>query len=144
MDIVIRENYSADLYGYAGVAVNRNWADTGMSLMNKMWQEVKSNHLKHKGINIWVYEEKDRMFAGVELETPPQMETTLELKKIHLPRYAYYKHVGPYNKIGETCSKVLNELNQKWIKTQWPYLEIYGHWTEDASKLETELLWCLL
>jgi len=143
MNITINENFSVDLYGFAGVASNMNWSHTGMTLMNKMWHEVRSHLLKHKGINIWVYEEKYKMFAGIELEMPPQQDTELELKKIRLPKYAYYKHTGPYAKIRETGSEVLNELNQRGIKTRLPHLEIYGHWTEDESKLETELLWCL-
>ena len=143
MDIIIRENFNIDLYGFSGIAINKNWADTGMSLTNKLWQEIKSNQLKHEGINVWVYESGNKMFAGVGLKEPPPPGTILELKKIHLSRYVYYKHTGPYNKIAETGSKVLEELNQKGIKTSLPYVEIYGHWTEDASKLETEMLWSL-
>jgi effector-binding domain-containing protein len=143
MSISINENFNIEIYGFAGVAINRNWAETGMSLMNKMWKEVKANLLKHKGINIWVYEEEDKMFAGVELDGAPQLNTALELKKIHLPRYARCKHIGSYGKIGETGSKVIKELNSKGIKTCLPYLEIYGHWTDDESKLETALLWCI-
>jgi hypothetical protein len=143
MDIIILENFNIDLYGLSGVAVNQNWAGTGMSLGNKMWQEIKSRDLKHEGINVWVYESGNKMFAGVGLKEPPPSDTILELKKIHLPRYAYYKHIGPYDKIAAEGSKVLEELNQKGIKTSLPYLEIYGHWTQDASRLETELLWSL-
>ena len=143
MDIIIRENFNMELYGIAGVAVNRNWSETGMALTNKLWQEVKSNNLKNEGINVWVYESGNRMFAGVGLKEPPPPGTLIELKKIHLPAYAYYKHIGPYDKIAATGSKVLDELNQKGITTRLPYLEIYGHWTEDASKLETELLWSI-
>ena len=143
MDILIRENFNIELYGIPGVAVTRNWTETGMGLTNKLWQEVKSNNLKHLGINVWVYESGNKMFAGVGLKEPPSPGTLLELKKIHLPRYAYYKHVGPYDKIAATGSKVLEELNHKGITTSPPYLEIYGHWTEDVSKLETEMLWSI-
>ena len=83
------------------------------------------------------------MFAGVELEAHPGSDTKLEFKKILLARYAYYKHIGPYDKIGEACSKAQAELKKKDVQIGLPYLEIYGHWTDDASKLETELLWCL-
>ena len=64
MKITINKNFTADIFGFSGVAVKGNWADTGMKLMNKMWEQVKANNLKHKGINIWVYEEGDKMFAG--------------------------------------------------------------------------------
>jgi len=143
MNIVIQENFNIDLYGLSGIAVKQNWAEFGMDLTNKLWQEVRAHNLQHKGINVWVYEDGYKMFAGVELKAPPSSETILESKRTHLLRYAYYKHIGSYNKIAETGAKVLEELRQKGIKTSLPYLEIYGHWTEDASKLETELLWSL-
>jgi len=33
-----------------------------------------------------------------------------------------------------------NELKRMGLKTTDPYIEIYGHWTADETKLETELL----
>jgi len=143
MNITIKENFNADLHGFSGVAIDKNWGATGMKLMDKMWKEVRSKSLRNKGINVWVYEAGDKMFAGVELEAPPGTGTELEFKKIHLIKYASYKHIGPYSKIGEACSKARDEMNQKGLRTCLPYLEIYGHWTEDESKLETDLLWCL-
>ncbi len=143
MNILIKENFRVNLYGASGFASNRNWGETGMKPMNRMWGEVKSRQLKNKGINVWVYEEHEKLFTGVELEESPPVEAGLEEKRIHLPRYVYYKHIGSYDKIGETVTAVHEEMKQRGIKTRWPYLEIYGHWTEDVSQLETELLWSL-
>ena len=139
----IRENFHIELYGISGIAENQDWANTGMGLMNKMWQEVKTRGLENRGINVWVYEEGNKMFAGVELMVPPPGDTTLEPKKVKLSKYIYYKHTGPYDKIKESFSKVSGELKQDGIKVGLPYLEIYGHWTEEVTKLETEMLWCL-
>jgi hypothetical protein len=33
-----------------------------------------------------------------------------------------------------------DEIKQRGFETALPYIEIYGHWTNDESKLETELL----
>lgn len=143
MNILIKDNFRVNLYGASGVAINRNWGETGRKLMDRMWGQVRSRQLKNKGINIWVYEEHEKLFTGVELEEPPPAEAVLEEKIIHLPRYAYYKHIGSYDKIGESVTAVQRELQQRGIKTRWPYLEIYGHWTEDPSRLETELLWTI-
>ena len=73
VDIQIKKDLRLSLYGVSGVAVNRDWAAAGMSLMNKMWGQVK--------------------------------------------------------------------LDRQRINHRLPYLEIYGHWTEDTSRLETELCW---
>lgn len=140
---MINDPFHADLYGFSGVAMNKNWKETGFRLMNSMWTQIRSMNLKHKGLNIWVYEENDKMFTGVELENNTRSYTGLEIKTINLNKYVYYKHVGPYQLIGEAYSKITDELTHKGISICLPYLEIYGHWTEDESKLETELLWCV-
>jgi hypothetical protein len=55
-------------------------------------------------------------------------------------KYAYYKHVGPYNLIKQVGQHMRDELKDKGFGTIFPYIEIYGHWTNDDTKLETELL----
>ena len=144
MSVTVIDNpFNAKLYGFSGIAINKNWKQTGFGLMNRMWAQVKSRNLKNKGLNVWVYEENNRLFTGVELEDTPPNEAGLELKEITLIKYGCYKHIGSYNLIGEAHAKALNEFNNRGLKICLPYLEIYGHWTEDESKLETELLWCL-
>jgi|SRR5579872_3963730 len=141
MDILFKKDLRLSLYGLSGIAIDKNWAKTGMDLMNKMWHQVKSHNLPNKGINVWVYEPGDKMFTGVELLAPPPPDVTLEHKEVFLPEYIYYKHIGPYDKIKDAFPKVKAEMDKRGIKHGLPYLEIYGHWTEDSSRLETELLW---
>ncbi len=109
----------------------------------KMWQVVKSNSLKNKGLNVWVYEPNENVFTGVELDDTPNDDLGLERKNINLVKYAYYKHIGPYNLIKQSGQNMIDELKNKGFETCLPYIEIYGHWTNDETKLETELLMCL-
>jgi hypothetical protein len=95
---IINAPFSLTIHGFFGVAVKKDYAGTAFKLMDKMWQIVKSNGLKNKGMNIWVYEPGEKVFAGVELDDTYQ-HTGLEQKNIHLEKYAYYKHIGPYNLI---------------------------------------------
>ncbi|MBX3381676.1 MAG: GyrI-like domain-containing protein [Phycisphaeraceae bacterium] len=62
----------------------------------------------------------------------------LEHKHIHLTRYAYWKHIGPYHLIPNTCAAMTRSLEAQGIRQTSPMLEVYGHWTSDESKLETE------
>ena len=96
---IINEPLRLDIYGFSGIAINKDYSGTAFKLMDRMWQTVKSNNLKNKGLNIWVYEQDQNVFAGVELIDIPNQDTGLEQKRITLPRYAYYKHIGPYNLI---------------------------------------------
>lgn len=140
---IINKNLTLDIYGFSGIAVNKDYAGTAFKLMDKMWQIVKAKELKHKGINIWVYETNEKVFAGVELYDPPEHDTGLEHKIVDLPNYAYYKHIGPYGLIKQAGQNMIDELKNKGLETRLPYVEIYGHWSNDENKLETELLMSL-
>lgn len=128
------------IYGYSGIAMNKDYTETAFKLMDKMWQTVKQQGLKNKGLNTWAYDEGDKVFAGVELLETPVADTGLEQKSITLLKYAYFQHTGPYNLIKQTGLAMQAELKKMHFETGFPFIEIYGHWTNDASKLETEIL----
>jgi len=140
---IIDKTLSINIYGFSATALNKDYAGTAFKLMGKMWEVVKSNSLKNKGLNIWVYEPNEKVFAGVELEEASVQYTGLEQKNITLEKYAYYKHVGPYNLIKQSGLRMRSELMEIGFEIISPYIEIYGHWTNDESKLETELIMCL-
>lgn len=144
MDLeIIDKNLRLNIYGFSGIAINKDYAGTAFKLMDRMWQTVKTNNLKNKGLNIWVYEQNESVFAGVELNGIPVQDTGLEQKSITLIKYACYKHIGPYNLIKQAGQNMTDELKSKGFETILPYIEIYGHWTNDETKLETTLLMSL-
>ncbi|MES2372034.1 MAG: GyrI-like domain-containing protein [Bacteroidota bacterium] len=140
---IINTNLNLTIFGFSGIAINKDYAGTTFRLMDKMWAIVKANQLPNKGRNIWVYEPNEKVFAGVELDSMPGDETGLEQKNISLTKYAYYKHIGPYHLIKQAGQNINAELKQKGFETTLPYIEIYGHWVNDETKLETELLMSL-
>ena len=131
------------LHGFSGIAKNKDYAGTAFKLMDRMWQIVKTNELNNKGLNIWVYGENESVFAGVELNEIPNKETGLEQKSITLSKYTYYKHIGPYHQIGQAVQTMTSDLKNRGFETRLPYIEIYGHWGKDETKLETELIFSL-
>ena len=144
MDIkIITTALRLDIFGFSGTAFNKDYAGTAFKLSGKMWETVKANNLENKGLNIWVYELGEKVFAGVELNNVPEHDTGLERKNISLPKYAYYKHIGSYNLIKQAGQNMNSDLKSKGFETELPYIEIYGHWTNDETKLETELIMCL-
>ena len=140
---IFNKNFSLNIYGFSGTAINKDYAGTAFKLMDKMWQSVKTNNLKNEGKNIWVYEQNEKVFAGIELNDTPGDLIKLEHKTISLVKYAYYKHFGSYNLLKQVGQNLRNELKNKGFETCLPYIEIYGHWTNDETKLETELFVCL-
>ena len=140
---IINKPFSVILHGFSGTVLDKNYAGTGGPLMDAMWKEIKSNGIKNKGINYWVYEKGEMLFTGVELEQVVPENSKLESKKVNLQGYAYWKHVGPYTRLKEAYSDMHSELEKQNINFYFPFLEIYGHWTPDESKLETEILFAL-
>ena len=141
---IIEETFSIDIYGFGETAFNKDYSGTAFRLSGKMWETLKAYALENKGKNIWVYDKDDNVFAGVELTSIPSSIIELEHRSISLKKYAYYKHIGSYSLIKQAGLLVRNELKAKGYKTDLPYIEIYGHWTNDETKLETELFMSLL
>lgn len=140
---IISKTLELNVFGFSGIASNGDYAGTAFKLMDRMWQIVKSSELQNKGKNIWIYEQGNSVFAGVELEEIIKPGINLEHKNVSLTKYVYYKHIGPYNLIKQVSQAIKNEVKEKGFEASLPYVEIYGHWTNDESKLETELLMCL-
>jgi hypothetical protein len=137
---IITKGFRLDIYGFSGTARNKDYAGTAFQLMDKMWRVVKTNGLEHKGVNIWVYEPREKVFAGVEPDDAHNHDTGLEQKEINLIIYGDYKHIGPYNLLKQVGQNMRDELKNRGFETSYPYIEIYGHWTNDETKLETKLL----
>lgn len=140
---IITNELRLKVHGFSGTAFNKDYAGTAFQLMDKMWKVVKANELKNKGLNIWIYEPNEKVFTGVELNEINNGDTGLKQKNIILTKYAYYKHIGPYHLIKQSGQNMRDELINRGFEIINPYIEIYGHWTNDESKLETELLMCL-
>ena len=51
---IINKQRTFDVHGFSGIAIGKDYAGTAFKLMDKMWQIVKSNNLKNKGLNIWI------------------------------------------------------------------------------------------
>ncbi|TFG72588.1 MAG: hypothetical protein E4H27_02345 [Anaerolineales bacterium] len=136
---IIADSLVLTLYGFVGQVADHNYSMVGKQLMDAMWKEIALRRLAHKGINHWVYESEDRLFVGVELDKIPD-RTDLICKEIVIPQYAYWKHVGDYSTLGAAYEAIYTDLRSKGVQHVYPHLEIYGHWTDDTSQLETELI----
>lgn len=137
---IITGELKLDVSGFSGIAQNKNYAGTAFELMDKIWPIINSGGLKHKGLNIWIFEANEKVFAGVELDDKNVTNTGLEQKTISLTKYAYHKHIGPYSGLKKAGNDMRNEIQKMGLKPFFPYIEIYGHWTNDETKLETELI----
>jgi effector-binding domain-containing protein len=141
---IIDQPFVVNLSGFSSQVLNKNYAGTGRPLMDAMWNEVKSKGLKNKGINYWVYEKGDMLFTGVELEQEIPADSKMELKQINLPRYVRWKHIGPYTQLKQAYDGMHAELAKRNMDFYFPFLEIYGHWMPDETKLQTDIIFSLV
>lgn len=140
---IISNELALDVYGLSGVALDQDYSGMAFKLSGQMWNLVKSNGIKSKGKNIWIYDSSHSVFAGVQLEDGAK-GAGLECKPIRISKYAYFKHIGPYRLIKTVGQKMTDEISKLGLATRLPYIETYGHWNADESKLETELIMSLL
>jgi hypothetical protein len=108
-----------------------------LALLDRVWPVLRASGARHDGINRVVYDEDCSTFAGViaDVRVPG-----LETKVVRLGPHAYWKHVGPYRLIGRTGEQMRAKLAARGVVLGWPMVEVYGHWTEDESRLETETM----
>lgn len=107
--------------------------------MDRFWPVLKGQNVRNEGINWVVYERDGRLFAGVEAPGADERALKLERSAYSFDRYAIWKHVGPYHRLGDAYSVMLQALGAQGLRADWPRAEVYGHWTKDESKLETEI-----
>ena len=139
---IIEEPIRFCLHGIGGVVENERYGEVGLSLMNEMWQLVKSASISTTGINHWVYLPDGRMFVGVELRNPQQtpIPDPLEPLEVELQRYMKHVHVGAYHELPQKWKALMAELVERGESIGLPSLEIYGHHCGNQSKLETMIL----
>ncbi|MBV9242915.1 MAG: hypothetical protein JO314_13000 [Acidobacteria bacterium] len=132
------EPLSFDLHGVGGWVWDTNYAGAAFKLMEGLWPVIKEKGIKNTGINYWVYKGPNRLFTCVELIDGDGSDI-FEHVPIELKRYAYYKHIGPYERLGEVYTGIHQEFNEQLLAESGVAVEKYGHWTDDISKLETEI-----
>ena len=128
------------LYGLAAEVQNNSVSEVGMRLMNQLWKVVKESETATTGINHWVYLPDNQMFVGVELLSNSRSPNQLEPLVFELQRHLKHVHVGPYQALPAKWSSLKSELADRGETICSPCMEIYGHHSDNPSKLETTIL----
>jgi hypothetical protein len=139
MSVEIRdETISFTLFGVSGDVPDRNYAQAGFKLMDQLWPVIKEKGIKTTGINYWVYHGCDRMSTCVELLNNDGADL-FQRVPVEMERCAYYKHIGPYDRLGDAYAAINKEIAARHLSSSGLSVERYGDWTDDPSKLETEI-----
>jgi effector-binding domain-containing protein len=145
MNLEIRDlPFERKLFGCArAVSEGQKPGEVMFAAMDEMWAIVRQHSLSTDGINHIVYTGSRQVFAGVEIQSPISADWGLAEMNLKIPRYAYYRHVGAYDLLGEAYRTIQRDLDARGLKTTELSLEIYGHWNENPAKLVTEIIHAL-
>lgn len=134
------EPFNRTIYGFSTSVPDGAYSAAGAALMDKLWAEIRARNLAHRGRNHWFYGPQGLLFTGVELQSAPLAESDLQRKDISFGRHLWAKHVGPVQAIEQTYASMRHALTRLLLKPTRASLEVYGHWVEDESLYETEIL----
>src|SRR4051812_33892956 len=109
---IFHELISFDLHGVSGWVWDTNYAAAGFRLMEGLWPVIKQKGIKHTGINYWVYNGPNRLCTCVELIDGDGADL-FEHFPVHMQHYAYYKHVGPYERLAEVYTAIKREFDEQ-------------------------------
>ena len=113
-----------------------------VSALDAVWSFVRSRGLD-AGHNVAIYgpgvDDELRAWFGVEVATPFDGDCSIECAAMPSGLTAVATHVGPYARLGATHRAVMEwclEAGHTLSDTSW---ERYGDWTDDESRLRTDV-----
>jgi effector-binding domain-containing protein len=113
-------------------AVVRSWTDLPDEGGSERWQ------------NVMLYKDQTPIVeVGVLAPRPFSPEGRVVASQLPGGRVATAVHRGDYAQLGSTHGAVREYLAAHGLEAVGPLWEIYGHWREDPSELETEIYWLL-
>ncbi|WP_051367605.1 GyrI-like domain-containing protein [Hamadaea tsunoensis] len=96
------------------------------------------------GRNVMVYwDDVPHVEVGVELDRPATVTGRVVRSSLPAGRVATAVHRGTYEDIDATHRAILRWCEAVGLAPRGPRWEIYGHWQEDVSLLETEISYLL-
>lgn len=112
-----------------------------------VWDFVRRHAVPHTGLNVVVYRDCStadfRIECGVEVTQPFAVEAEVVAATTPAGLVATATHFGPYARLAETHRRI-----QQWCaahdgRLEGQSWEVYGHWTDDAARLRTDVFYLL-
>ena len=98
--------------------------------------------VKQVGHNHAIYYLRDgnlSMQAAVPVSGPFQPTPDIEFLEFEGGRSAHTRHIGPYAELGSAYHAVFDWTRNNGIDTRGVNWEVYGDWSDDPSKLVTDV-----
>lgn len=118
--------------------------------LDQVWAFLRQHPgLRTDGHNVFLYHHpanrQDPMDIDFGVQVVRPFERSGEVAPTETPagKVAAAVHVGPYERLGDTHQAIHQWAAEKKISFADKSWEIYGDWTDDATKLETRIEYLL-
>jgi effector-binding domain-containing protein len=111
-------------------------------LLDQVWPYVKQHRIQTTGINVVLYRPKPdglEMEAGVWVAEPFSESAQIIQTATPGGLTATTTHIGPYNGIPAGHDAITKWCADNHRELAGPAWEVYGHWSDDAAKLRTDI-----
>lgn len=115
-------------------------------LVDVVYEGLKKAGVSRTGKNIVLYDDhSDEMEieAGVEVSEPIKQGDSVVPSVLPSGAVAKTLHTGSYADLHKAHQAIKDWCEDKDPKLAGPNWEIYGHWSDDESKLETDVYYLL-
>jgi effector-binding domain-containing protein len=121
---------------------------------NAVYALLKRQQITEFGKNVILYWDEDEkcllqseqglaIEVGVQMFRPFESEDPVVRSATPGGMTAKAKHTGPYHLLGRAHGAIRNWCRHNNRRIAGPNWEIYGHWNDDPSKLETDVHYLL-
>jgi effector-binding domain-containing protein len=109
-----------------------------------VWNVMKAQQVKGAGRHVALYlDGQINLEVGVELERPFADHGEVVGSSIPAGTVATVAHIGPYQKLGDAHAAIRDWCRANGREFAGPSWEIYGHWTDDVTRLRTDVFYLL-
>ena len=109
----------------------------------EVWSFIRSAGLPRPGRHVALYLDSGLVEVGAEVSEPFSGNDRVHFSQLPAGRVATTTHFGPYGRLGEAHSEILQWCAKHGHRLSNICWEIYGHWDEsgtaDPSRIRTDV-----
>jgi effector-binding domain-containing protein len=148
-EVIVEPAHTELIAAVRATAPSSDIARVWKPALDQVWAFLKTNSELRPGKNLFLYHhpaqrnEPMNIDFGVQVAARFEPESNVRCVETPAGEVARTVHVGPYDRLGE-AHKAIHEWcaahNRKIGAASW---EIYGHWNNDPTLLETTIKYLL-
>jgi effector-binding domain-containing protein len=110
----------------------------------EVWTFLRAAGVPNPGRHVAVYfDDEINLEVGAEVGQPFAGDGNVVCSATPGGLVATTTHFGPYNRLGEAYEAIKRWCKENGRAPIRPCWEVYGHWTDDVTKLQTDVFFLL-